>query len=661
MRMTHSAMLMVFVLALASGCKNRGPSPEAVSTTQGAEEAFQNLGPQVLNVALNTGAVATIENTPYLFTVLQGDPAMLVVVDLDAGTVKKQIPLADAIVSWVIKIAANNQIYIGTTSQGRLFRYTPFADKVEELGTPIGAQAIWDLEWVDQRRTLFGGVSDPGKLFTLENGQFKSHGVAQEGEMILRSLAYDPALDRLYAGIGTHARLVEYELKQSKKTEILPAEFKSDSFVYDLNVINGRLFAKMEPSYRLTVIETKTRKQLTTFQCTSRGVSPLSPLDDKVYFTNGGKFSSYDFSENRVQELDITLKDNLANFAFVKLKDPNFSDETLVGLAGSGGKLFKYNLKTGYHEVTQLTLPPQAVVINEIGAAHGKIYSGGYVTGGVGIFDPKTEKSTSHPDISQTEALVALGDKVYFAAYPKARIYEYDPRESWVANQNPKVIVRLDVAKQNRPLSAAVSEDQRLLFVGTAPEYGHLGGALAVYHQDTNELETHTDIIPDQSIAAIVYKDGYVIGGTSAWGGEGITPKATTMAKLFVWDVKQKKKNFETVPHKTSIISTLVLGPDKNIWGMAGGTLFIFDLKQKKIVFTKELFASVLGRLKAAKIGFHQNGMLYGTVNGSLFSVDPGTKKLTILRNNVGAGGLAFDGDGNVFFKIKNALWRYKP
>src|SRR5690606_20868421 len=97
--------------------------------------------------------------------------------------------------------------------------------------------------------------------------------------------------------------------------------------------------------------------------------------------------------------------------------------------------------------------------------------------------------------------------------------------------------------------------------------------------------EVHWNIVPDQSVVALAYKDGLVYGGTSVFGGMGVTPKAKE-AELFIWDVKEKKKVFSTVPAPGKpAVCQLHVGPDGNIWGLAGGVVFVFDPKKREVIY----------------------------------------------------------------------------
>lgn len=203
------------------------------------------------------------------------------------------------------------------------------------------------------------------------------------------------------------------------------------------------------------------------------------------------------------------------------------------------------------------------------------------------------------------------------------------------------------------------------VFFGTVPEYGLLGGHLMVYDPKNDKLDDMGEVVAKQSVVSLVYANGLVIGGTSIKGGLGVQPEAKR-AKLFGWDPATGKKVFEIEPVPgTQAITSLIIGPDKNVWGVANGTLFIFDLDGQKVLFTKKLLDEdydinnyLLWR--DAFMVVHPSGQVYATLNDKLIQLDPATKKVTVLRDK-DAYLLALDRGGRLYFRDKVNLWQYTP
>src|SRR5262249_28129648 len=156
-----------------------------------------------------------------------------------------------------------------------------------------------------------------------------------------------------------------------------------------------------------------------------------------------------------------------------------------------------------------------------------------------------------------------------------------------------------------------------------------------------------------------------LIGGTSVTGGLGIKP-VEIQAKLFGWDPVASKKVFEIDPVAgTSAITCLIVGPDKNVWGVADGTLFIFNPSERRVVSTHPLFkvdyaAKNYNIWRDAFLVVHPSGVVYGTLDGKLFQIDPKTMGVTTLREK-DVQLLTMDGQGRLYFRDTINLWQFAP
>ncbi|MFK4997036.1 hypothetical protein ACI2OX_04005 [Bacillus sp. N9] len=104
-----------------------------------------------------------------------------------------------------------------------------------------------------------------------------------------------------------------------------------------------------------------------------------------------------------------------------------------------------------------------------------------------------------------------------------------------------------------------------MLFTGTVPDYGKLGGTFAMFDSKSNTWDAYENFISNQSIIGLAYKDGKVFGGSSIWGGLGVNPSETT-AKMFEFDVHTKESTVFSlhVPglKHPQMIGELSFGPD---------------------------------------------------------------------------------------------------
>ena len=108
----------------------------------------------------------------------------------------------------------------------------------------------------------------------------------------------------------------------------------------------------------------------------------------------------------------------------------------------------------------------------------------------------------------------------------------------------------------------------------------------------------------------------------------------------------------------------MIVGPDKNVWGVADGELFVFDVAARKVVSTTRLVPKSSGGPRVgwrdAYMAVHPDGNVYATVSGRLIRIDPKTMTPTVLRKDA-AGLLALDPQGRVYFRDRTNLWRYAP
>src|SRR5690606_28007625 len=146
-------------------------------------------------------------------------------------------------------------------------------------------------------------------------------------------------------------------------------------------------------------------------------------------------------------------------------------------------------------------------------------------------------------------------------------------------NGNPKLIG--NIKGQERIISAASSTQYDNIYFGTVPEYGKLGGSLLVV--DPNNKIKEVKPFKDQSIVSLVFKGSMLYGGTSISGGFGSKP-TTKEGRLFIFDPIHQKVVYDAVPVRGAIAITAIAEFDsERIAGIAGGTLFIFNTKTRKV------------------------------------------------------------------------------
>lgn len=665
----------VSVLAY-SGTVNTGIS---YFDCMGITSQFTTIGSQVSAASIAGAAFGKDEfNNDVVYTVVNGVSPKFVVVNVNTSQVVRTIDLPNASGAWALAVATDGKCYVGSYSLGHLFQYTPGQSTITDLGVAVsGDTFIWDLQ-PGLSGKVYGGTSMNAAFFKYQPGygftQFGPKPVVA-GESYVRSLAYDSVNAILYGGVGSHANLVRYDCNSYQLDQILPSQYSSQEFVYNLNYINQKLFVMLSPSNKtlvLSISEDSNHNVTTVIDCEiplmgSLGVSP--EINGKVYYTASGRLYYYDFATKSYGPVmsggsQVLSPINPCEYSALTLTDQtNYPGTSMVGIQSVSGqaKIFKYNPQTGNSSISTLSLPEIPIKIQSFASGYdGKIYSSGYISGGTGVYSPMfSDLNAQYKGIGQCEGMKAIGNKLYMGVYPGAYIYEYDYTQPWSIGTNPKLIFNLSSYGQDRPFGVAGGDGK--VFIGTVPQYGILGGALAIYDTATQNLTVTNDLINDQSIITLAYLNGKVYGGTSIYGGLGINPTQTS-GKFFVYDIATGTKTEFTPVAGAQAVTSVIVGPDNKIWGFAEGNLFIYNPATGTIEYNQSKFPEVNYTSNTwydARMLIGKDGYIYGTIHGKLFKIDPSTKVITtILSSN--AYGIAKDDFGYIYYTDDSqTLYRY--
>lgn len=658
MIMTRSLALLLIVFVTRVG-----------AAAAAEEGTFTDLGAQITSATIQGTTFARDEKAgkDLACTVVRGEPAKLLVFDIASGELLQRLAMPGAKGAWNATTTSDGSVYVGTDDNGHLYRWTPGESQIADLGQVADAQTfVWD-ETPGPDGDIYVGTYPgcllmryrPGKGFTNV-----CNGPATPGENYARSVTYDPDGEKIYVGVGEHARLIEVDPKTGASQDILPTEYASKHWCYSVRMSGGKLFALVQEGQLCLVIDPATRKvEQTLIDVPAQlVVSPKSPYDDKVYFRGQTQLRWYDLKTRETGNADVPNSGGITGMSWL--------NGELVMLTVRGN-VVRFDPRNGKSSTLKLTIPPEETPIQSIARGpDGKIYCGGYLSGGLSSYDPKTGKHEQFNGISQSESMGVLGERLYHGVYPHARLYATATTQPWKPGDgpsaNPRKLDQLDRVGQVRPMATLGVEPLGKVFYGTVPDYGTLGGTLSIYDATTDKVDVHRNIVEDQSVINLCYTSGLIIGGTTRSGGLGIEPKAES-AKLFGYDPRSNEKVFETVPEpKAWLITGLVVDAEKRVWGVADETLFCFDVAKREVVSTQHLFDSNENTRHAhwrdAFMTLHpRDGQIYGTMGGKLFRLDPRSREVTVLWEN-GAVLLARDLSGRIYFRSdRTHLWQYTP
>ncbi|WP_431896758.1 hypothetical protein [Nonomuraea sp. bgisy101] len=640
-----------------------------------------DLGVQVENSAPNgtTFGVGPDQDKIYaIYTGTQNDTPQLAVIDADTENAVQRVPIPGATGGWAATTATDGTVYLGTYSNAGVYRHTPGSGTVSLVGEAAGtASFVWCLT-PGRDGKVYGGTYDTGAFFKYEPGDSALTPIGstpiQAGKKYVRSIAYDTAANVTYLGTGTSAALVRFDNTSGAKADLLqslPARLRAGSMVTTLKLTGGRLFARIDTT--LIVLSMSGATPTLEAEITGTSADLSDERDGKVYYAKGSALYAYDIASRTEHAVGVDLGMDPTAFGWVKLAGD--ADHTLValGAAANRTRLFKYRPADGVTRSVEVAgTPVLPAAINAIaGGPDGKIYSGAFFTGGMGVHDPmRGDDDDLRADLmhragfSQTDSMLNHQGRLYVATYPGAKVYEYDPASPWDFGANPRLLFALAGDHQSRPYALAGAPDGRI-FVGTVPDYGRYDGALTIYDPATGSVTVHRNIVPDQSVVTLAYHGGLVYGGTSTRGALGTGDPLAEAAVLFVHD----PATGETVPKRlpgaaadaTTITDLTVV--DGRIWGFAEGYLFVFDPAVGDFVYHAKKFSDV-GTEKwrdadlrtVAKDPAH----VYGTAGDHLFKITRSTYAVTeLIPKTPGLDGLATDDLGNLYYKIVGRLYRY--
>ena len=610
----------------------------------------------------------------------------LAVIDLAQEKVLDVITIPDSaayptVGGWAATTATDGSVYLGTYPQAKVYRHVPGQSTVTDLGkAESGTSLIWDLE-AGARGEVYGGTSDDGRYFKYHKGTFTTllAPAAPKAEYV-RSLAHDPAADVTYLGTGTNAGLIRYDNATARRESLLPAAYANNSMVGGLTWTGGRLFAWLDSKLLvLDIVRNPDGSHHAVVDAAIAGASlHHSPAENgKVWFVKDDLLHSYDIATKSVQAM--TVRPGLDATGYT------WTNGTLVALGSADGdtKVFKYTPSTGRSSTRTVPgVPALPAAINALGAGpDGKIYTGGYLTGGTGVYDPmRGDGDDSRPDsatfigLSQTDSMLNHNGKLYFGTYPSAKLSSYEPG-SWppvlhhtggsVGSKDDDCEPGKGPPPQDRPYALAGGPDGTV-YMGTVPKYGKRSGALTVWREGA-ATQTFCGV-RDQAVVALAHAGGKIFGGTSTRGALGATPVyAEGSASLFSYNASTG-----VVPHPlpSSLAGvkavTALTEVDGQVWGLAGGSLLTLDPAKPDAIVVKRLFPDP-DYLAKPTLAWRDGVLLtlqkdsahvYGTLGDSIFRINRTTKAMTVLLTAPGLDGLTADRRGDLYYKVGDRLHR---
>jgi outer membrane protein assembly factor BamB len=545
-----------------------------------------------------------------------GAPLFLVQVDPDTGEAH-QYNAPQGPGAWALIAGPDGNIYLGTWDGALILRFDPRQPQkgIEVVGKPSASEDyLWQFD-LGKDGKLYACTYPHAKLVSFDpaTGKMEDLGRMHPTEMYARSVAVGPN-GKVYVGVGTaKGDLVAYDPATRAHRSILPDGLRSAPGARTVVVTrrnDGSVYASSGSS--LLRIEDETVARVST----APDLPPLKLRDGRVVTAFGrGSFSLGD--PRTGQAVERTFK-----------------------YSGAGDLIFVVGTGPG-----------------------GAIYGSTALPLEVFRFDPRAGKSEHLGGMAGGEVYSMLEDagKLYLCYYGGAVMNLYDPAKPfWKhgtgADCNP--ISFGGVGDGHLRPRAMIRGPGGLIYIGSEPPYGQIGGALGVWDPRQNKtIENYRNLVTNQSIVSLAYepKSGLLFGGSANWGGGGTRPTEKE-AKFFAFDPKHKRKVFEAALAPGAVNYPATVAADGKVFTTVGDRLFVFDPQAMRVVRTN----SLPGIQAQIALGTHRSGLLVGLTDRAVYALDPSKGAVVHIApapTHINCGFALTD--EAVYFGSGPTLWRY--
>lgn len=606
--------------------------------------APQSLGEAVNDTTTLTSAVYDeIDGVLYAYSMTNG--GYFNVVNLVSNELVYSEYVAGVSQAWGHTVTDDHVVYmaaLGPNNDGWLLRYNPEIGKVEDLGRPFPGYQFWSITSDGKDNVFIGTFKEKEAIviqYNIASGEYENLGVVGADKELgyVRSIAYHD--QKLYLGMGVKAAVYQLDLETKELTDITgnaydlidkPGNKEDIKYVYDLGVVKNHLVARFDHDGMGAILlynlvenkwEDKVLKKTTDDTFGAFGWNQLVNNDGVTYIS----------FERQLHEINTnTLEDRAIGGAVFGHRGGALYDfgEGLEFVTSERlGSTLKINVENGQRSSLQNVMRGSAMKLHNLGKdTKGDLYVTTYPGGPKGAkYSMQEEKYTSYPQ-GQAEGIVAGEDnEMYFGIYPGASIQRMNTETFEI-----ETLFDLKTThEQDRPY--IMKYEDGLLLIGTIPDYQKVGGTLSIYNPQTGDLQTHRNVVENQSIVGLAKKGNLIFGSTTTKGGLD-APIITDKPKIFVWDIEAQSKIKEielNLPglNETPMISGLSFDDKGMLWGAVDGFLFTLNPETYEIENYKNIYPNVgnRGMWRPVHIEFGDDGFVYSDVAGKLTVVDPST------------------------------------
>ncbi|WP_342560414.1 hypothetical protein NSQ95_04600 [Psychrobacillus sp. FSL W7-1457] len=687
------------------------------------EEGYENLGPMIFKAsAVSSKIAANNEGDYFIYYIMHGSPAALVVVDYTSKEILHTFTLEDSKSAWGLDVDENGKLWVGGSVSSVLYSYDPNEEVFEKHGAIFSNKSdtsIQDL--IVSGNKVYAGSAYGGSLvaFDTETKEIEEFGQIRKRKEFVKAIVADEDKDEIYVSIGSPMDLLVKKPNTKNFTSFLPAKYMSEKYAQDLVLTDNYIIARLHPSNMAVIFDRKTLKIVDEFELSSKTVSAVSPNGEGIYYTKGQQLIKYEFETKMHTELGVYLPKGTEaiNLDFI-VKNPKLPNEEGTGDESENtvpGAVTAPKVESGVKN-TEIIVPNPALPIivpplkeNPNGDPSEEtleepkewILSGMVDNlGQIFEYNPQTGELQYHnfnlpeqPVELYTLASSSDGKHIYANGYMSGGLGVYN-----VATGNKELYRNISQVESmfeiNNKLYIGAYPLARLLVYDRSIPWG-VGNPAEVIRMSSHGQERSTAVapynkgkeiilgtLPDTSVGggALVFYDtstkkteiyedyiynqsivSLVSRGTQVFGGTSIHANQQVNprgARLFYFDRFNPEAKKYIHLPFSSSMITSLI-VDKENYVWGMADGKLFKYKDEWTdIETVELLPLISGRFRNAQILEGVDGYIYGSVEGKLFRVTKDSLKVEWLKDK-GVYGLEQDLNGNLYYYDGSNLWRY--
>ena len=583
-----------------------------------------------------------------LYTTSSGTWAQFYAYDLTDQKIVFTAPLVGAKACWTHKKSSKGIIYM--CADGYVFSYDPYTNTFKSYGRALGEKQSFEAAF-DEEDNLYIATYPNARIAKLdaktgEISDFLGKPLI-EGRTYVRSLC--SAGGNLYGttyGDGNKVEFCKVNLK-TKNVEVIPLPRLEGFFLeeealwlYALTTAGDYIFMNIKTSSNSPLLIYNWKKGEFVLKddvfVHFRGHHVSEVNDNKVYFISGMGNSKtirgFDLETETMFDTGIDYFSGKENFIFgsgwMEIDDPEFPGKTLVTVDDRTGSVVYINPEAKkVKEVLYPEMTGGSQMIRSLEPGPEDTITLGAYLGTKGAFYNVYDRDYTYFKTHQVESSVTYEGITYFMTYTRAGFWQVD--YSMLESGEDADELKASVGEhQDRAFAHAAGDGK--VFFGTIPDYGQLGGALVIYDIATKEFDVIRNVVQDQSIISLDYRDGLLYGSTSVWGGGSATP-SQSRAKVFVWDVAKREKVSEFYPlvsgcnYDMKAIGDVRLDENGDLWCASKNLVFCMDPQTKRVKKSVQIKENTYQKeiWQPCHLDFDRDGMLYLIADNTIWVINP--------------------------------------